>query len=1246
MGAEIGRISGPLLSADLLRNGVDLAFETDLLYLDVNNGRIGINTDTPSRSLAVLGTSLTDYLIVDTRLEVANNFYISTDRFQTVSGSIIIQPDQLNDPKIVTTKVATSRLEISDRLIENIVRNTDLEISTIGNGRVVFNTSNVDVQGNLHSTGNITLDGNIVVGDDDSDNITFNSEVNSNIIPNIDQTYDLGTVNKVWNQMYVKDILSDSITSTTLTVNNIDLLLTQGNTIYVSVNGSDTNTGEHLHSTFRTIKHALSLSQSGDEIVIFPGNYEEIFPLTVPQGVSVKGAGIRSVSVKPTVATNDKDAFLLNGETTVSYLTVKDFYYNSNNNTGYAFRFANNMLVTSRSPYVFQCTVITQEGTSVGETPADIYSDSLGLAGSYSSDSVAVDQINYTQSQVESWIGKLLMTWNGETVPVTFYEIVDVIDEPLDPGFVWRIILDRDLEDPGEGTYQFSIYPNNGETLIVGTAGYTSATDYSRSFLKSTLPPFFATTVTEFWTCQIGESVNIVDSVEEDPANSNWWRVNFKDVVPPTTGLPIFTSPSGSAATPAGQGILLDGSVVNETSREASGLFFSITLIIPNAEGVTVTNGARCEWLNSFTYFANRGIHLVEGTLGFASQGVRFGAEMRSINSANVYGTYGAVANGENTLAYLIGHNFGYIGSGTNSFNDRSLVIQANEVVEINSGRIYFDSMDHKGDYRVGDIFYVNQETGQVSFDAQSIDFGSLGNITLESPGSITIIDKSGIQTGNIRFYDNNVVSLLGPVNLFAASTSTYLNTDVYITGLLNTSGNVLVKGQVYLGNDPLDLITISPKLTQDINPNTTDVFTLGSDGVDPRRWNTVFLTGFDIDGVVDIRDNTISTLIDDLDLELAANGTGILNLYNTDVQIDNNLTVNGTFTVDGLASFKNIEISGITTLVGDFNQTGASNTYITGTFYNDNIESTNNGFFEVTSLNIFENSISATEVDADIIFAANGTGSVIIENFLKISDSRIENVKFQPQTEIQASIVLSPNGSGNTVVSTSTALKLPVGNDTIRSLAEQGEIRYNSVTNLYEGWQPNGLASFYAVYDSDRNTYVTPELTRGANDNTLRFGIDSIVKATIDSTKLKTDLVHVDQIRFSTSTINNLNSANDIIFSPNGTGYLEINGVGIRNNEINNNSAGPLVLSTTGIGFVRFAGTSALYIPYGTTTERRSTPEVGEVRNNSTVGFMEVYSGNLNEGDNGWIPAIGTSGAASLETVNEIMDIWTLILG
>jgi hypothetical protein len=53
----IGRISGSVLKSNLTRNGVDLAFETNLLYLDVTNSRVGIGTSEPSTALTVNGTA-------------------------------------------------------------------------------------------------------------------------------------------------------------------------------------------------------------------------------------------------------------------------------------------------------------------------------------------------------------------------------------------------------------------------------------------------------------------------------------------------------------------------------------------------------------------------------------------------------------------------------------------------------------------------------------------------------------------------------------------------------------------------------------------------------------------------------------------------------------------------------------------------------------------------------------------------------------------------------------------------------------------------------------------------------------------------------------------------------------------------------------------------------------------------------------------------------------------------------------
>jgi len=52
----IGRITGQMLSANLARSGTDLAFETNLLALDVSNSRVGIGTASPATTLHVNAT--------------------------------------------------------------------------------------------------------------------------------------------------------------------------------------------------------------------------------------------------------------------------------------------------------------------------------------------------------------------------------------------------------------------------------------------------------------------------------------------------------------------------------------------------------------------------------------------------------------------------------------------------------------------------------------------------------------------------------------------------------------------------------------------------------------------------------------------------------------------------------------------------------------------------------------------------------------------------------------------------------------------------------------------------------------------------------------------------------------------------------------------------------------------------------------------------------------------------------------
>ena len=64
--------------------------------------------------------------------------------------------------------------------------------------------ANLSVGGNLTVTGTTTFNGGtLTLGDANTDNIVFGGEVDSNIIPDDDNTYDLGSSSKEWKDIYI-----------------------------------------------------------------------------------------------------------------------------------------------------------------------------------------------------------------------------------------------------------------------------------------------------------------------------------------------------------------------------------------------------------------------------------------------------------------------------------------------------------------------------------------------------------------------------------------------------------------------------------------------------------------------------------------------------------------------------------------------------------------------------------------------------------------------------------------------------------------------------------------------------------------------------------------------------------------------------------------------------------------------------------------------------------------------------------
>jgi len=109
--------------------------------------------------------------------------------------------------------------------------------------------------------------------------------------------------------------------------------------------------------------------------------------------------------------------------------------------------------------------------------------------------------------------------------------------------------------------------------------------------------------------------------------------------------------------------------------------------------------------------------------------------------------------------ARLTGHDFLNIGTGnktqTNYPGDpNQQPAQANEVVELAQGRVYYVSTDQSGNFRVGNYFRIDQATGRATLDASAFDLSGLTSLRLGSIGaqlgaSINEFSTDGTLSGN-----------------------------------------------------------------------------------------------------------------------------------------------------------------------------------------------------------------------------------------------------------------------------------------------------------------------------------------------------------------------------------------------------------------------------------------------------------------------------------------------------------------
>jgi hypothetical protein len=130
-----------------------------------------------------------------------------------------------NNELIVMTQTDGSDNFIKLTNTTNSTSNTTGSIITtggIGISKSMVIGENLNVHGNIHANGTISADGSITLGDTATDNIVLNADINSNIIPNTNGSFDIGNSTQYWSNGFFESVKLTASASLGMTALEID----------------------------------------------------------------------------------------------------------------------------------------------------------------------------------------------------------------------------------------------------------------------------------------------------------------------------------------------------------------------------------------------------------------------------------------------------------------------------------------------------------------------------------------------------------------------------------------------------------------------------------------------------------------------------------------------------------------------------------------------------------------------------------------------------------------------------------------------------------------------------------------------------------------------------------------------------------------------------------------------------------------------------------------------------------------
>jgi hypothetical protein len=190
-------------------------------YFTSNSTLAGTNTVATSNAtfsganVAVLGTNAyftsnstfagTDQSITANISMAGTNTHITGQNLYSSANATL----EGTNTKITSNVSATANVSLTSVIDSS--SNTTGALTVAGGVGILKSATigeNLVVHGNIHADGNITAEGGtLTFGNADTDTVVFEADVGSDLIPNVDSTYDLGNTSHRFSNAYIDDIV-------------------------------------------------------------------------------------------------------------------------------------------------------------------------------------------------------------------------------------------------------------------------------------------------------------------------------------------------------------------------------------------------------------------------------------------------------------------------------------------------------------------------------------------------------------------------------------------------------------------------------------------------------------------------------------------------------------------------------------------------------------------------------------------------------------------------------------------------------------------------------------------------------------------------------------------------------------------------------------------------------------------------------------------------------------------------------